>query len=545
MPKKGKSHLPKKLITHLKKLRNIYHKTWNPEFKARYLTPQPEGPLPEPEMEPMVNLGCVNGSSINDLVTVGLSWPINYDGSILQDVRLTQLAQTGQYTIPDPNFPGTIFDTVGSETNWNLIQQDLLGHSPYVQGIANASQADINLISSVSTSREGMTCIGIQGSQSGSALCSSSSTPGASGRFGTTRSSLIVSQPSPVPNPPSQLVEFEGEIVSGSALRNRQEYLNSVFGRVTNSGRPLGEPRWQGPFFDNNTRFQLSESASFGSRMSFQNNVYLSSNIDLYSNYATSIGYTSVPLAQEGLLWTLWPLSRLSQSVSEPQPQTYFDGFQFGTSTRSQYAIGQLGYFINNRQIGCVPLNNLFPVGTTATIKVSPEIVNITQGSSQINNADTTVNIDRPITIIDSLSDSTSQSGLGILPGIQGLNSSLITTTQQMVALVVIKVTEQVARIPNPAAGVSSINKFIYVGYDGWSVVRTTMNPLAPMAAQTYITPQSVTGSVVGDNYQVVFPPNFPQAIFYKNYPRTAPTNTEDGLFSGAPLATSTTTKQS
>ena len=58
------------------------------------------------------------------------------------------------------------------------------------------------------------------------------------------------------------------------------------------------------------------------------------------------------------------------------------------------------------------------------------------------------------------------------------------------------------------------------------------------MAAQTYVTPQSVTGSVVGNNYQIVFPPNFPQSIFYKNIARTAPPSTIDGLFMGAPLAT-------
>ena len=111
--------------------------------------------------------------------------------------------------------------------------------------------------------------------------------------------------------------------------------------------------------------------------------------------------------------------------------------------------------------------------------------------------------------------------------------------------MLVIKVTEQIARIPNPAAGIAGGNKFIYVGYDGWSVVRTTMNPISPLAAQTYVTPQSVTGSVVGENYQVIFPPNFPQAILYKNIQRTTPTNTEDGLFSGTPFATSTTRKQS
>ena len=37
------------------------------------------------------------------------------------------------------------------------------------------------------------------------------------------------------------------------------------------------------------------------------------------------------------------------------------------------------------------------------------------------------------------------------------------------------------------------------------------------MAAQTYLSPQTVTGSVSRENLQVVIPPNFPQTIYYKN----------------------------
>ena len=66
------------------------------------------------------------------------------------------------------------------------------------------------------------------------------------------------------------------------------------------------------------------------------------------------------------------------------------------------------------------------------------------------------------------------------------------------------------------------------------------MNPVGPMSAQTYVTPQSVTGSILGDNYQVIFPPNFTQNIFYKNIARTAPNSTVDGLFMGTPFVNST-----
>jgi len=57
------------------------------------------------------------------------------------------------------------------------------------------------------------------------------------------------------------------------------------------------------------------------------------------------------------------------------------------------------------------------------------------------------------------------------------------------------------------------------------------------MAAQTYITPQSVTGSVVGENMQVVLPPNFPTTVYYKNELRKIPVNTTVGLFAGTAIA--------
>ena len=41
--------------------------------------------------------------------------------------------------------------------------------------------------------------------------------------------------------------------------------------------------------------------------------------------------------------------------------------------------------------------------------------------------------------------------------------------------------------------------------------------------AKTYLTPQTVTGSVVNKNYQVIVPPNFPNTIYYKNKEYSSP----------------------
>jgi hypothetical protein len=121
-----------------------------------------------------------------------------------------------------------------------------------------------------------------------------------------------------------------------------------------------------------------------------------------------------------------------------------------------------------------------------------------------------------------------------MLPGIQGLNDSLLTATEQNLAICVIKVSEEVARIYNPTSGVASSSRYVYVGYDAWSVILTTANPIGPMAAQTYITPQSVTGSITNDNHQVIVPPNFPTAIYYKNVKRNVPNTTFAGTFAGS-----------
>ena len=107
--------------------------------------------------------------------------------------------------------------------------------------------------------------------------------------------------------------------------------------------------------------------------------------------------------------------------------------------------------------------------------------------------------------------------------GVQGFEESLTYNTGQQVAITVIKVSEQVARIFNPNAGVGADNRYIYVGYDGWALILTTTNPVGPMMAQTYITPQSRTGSVVENNYNVILPPNFPTTVYYKNQNYSVP----------------------
>ena len=124
----------------------------------------------------------------------------------------------------------------------------------------------------------------------------------------------------------------------------------------------------------------------------------------------------------------------------------------------------------------------------------------------------------------------------GVLPGIEELNQMLMLDLTQNISVIVVKVSEEVARIKNTVAGVSASGRYIYVGYDGWAVVLTSANPLGPMAAQTYITPQSVTGSVVGENMQVVLPPNFPTTVYYKNELRKVPVNTMVGLFAGTSI---------
>ena len=254
------------------------------------------------------------------------------------------------------------------------------------------------------------------------------------------------------------------------------------------------------------SNFQVSNALGAGQSTPFQSAVYLSSDVQLYNISATAAGYGNITLSQEGVLWTLWPLTKSSPGDSGQVTGTYFDDFIFGTAKASRYPIGQMGFFTNNILQGCTPFG----------------AVNTNSGWNPGV----------------SLGGASAQSGLnpyspGILPGIEGLNQALLITTEQEVAIVVIKVAEEVARIFNPAAGIAASERYIYVGYDAWAVVMTTANPMGPMAAQTYITPQTVTGSVVGNNYQVILPPNFPEVVYYKNQRRVVPVDTDVGLFAG------------
>jgi hypothetical protein len=260
---------------------------------------------------------------------------------------------------------------------------------------------------------------------------------------------------------------------------------------------------------DNNT---LSNQLESGISTPFQAAVYLTSDVQLYNISATAAGYGNITLSQEGVLWTLWPLTKSSPGDSGQVTGTYFDDFIFGTAKSSRYPIGQMGFFTNNILQGCTPFG----------------AVNTNSGWSAGMNTGTGT----------GMSPGLSSYSPGILPGVEGLNQALLITTEQEVAIVCIKVAEEVARIFNPAAGIAASERYIYVGYDAWGVFLTTCNPVGPMAAQTYITPQTVTGSVVGSNYQVIMPPNFPETIYYKNQRRVVPVDTDVGLFMGTNFVT-------
>lgn len=261
------------------------------------------------------------------------------------------------------------------------------------------------------------------------------------------------------------------------------------------------------------SQYDIGNQLVSGSPTPFQSAVYLTSDVQLYNIAATAAGYGNIVLSQEGVLWTLWPLTKASPGDVGAATGTYFDDFVFGTAKSSRYPIGQMGFFTNNILQGCTPFG----------------AVNTNSGwnpGAQINGV--------------------GQPGLnpyspGILPGVEGLNQALLITTEQEVAIVVVKVAEEIARIFNPAAGIAASERYIYVGYDAWAVFVTTANPMGPMAAQTYITPQTVSGSVVGNNYQVVVPPNFPTTVYYKNQRRVVPVDTDVGLFAGTAFTASGT----
>lgn len=256
----------------------------------------------------------------------------------------------------------------------------------------------------------------------------------------------------------------------------------------------------------------VTNSLRNGVNTPFDSSVYLSSDVSLYGQIsgAAATNYSPVTLSQEGILWTLWPLTR-DKNPEHPY-LTYFDDIYFGTAKQSKYPLGQLGFFINNKIIGCTPIGSTNPNSGANVANIS------TFPTSTFDNNEYTP---------------------GVLNGIESLNQALLTVTGQQVAIVVVKVSEQIARVENPESGLAADNEFIFVGYDGWAVVNLTSNPIGPMAAQTYITPQTVSGSNTIENMQVILPPNFPTSLFYKNNPYTVPVNSNMGLFMGTPFMAS------
>ena len=230
----------------------------------------------------------------------------------------------------------------------------------------------------------------------------------------------------------------------------------------------------------------------------FQSTVYSTGLTDIYKSYYVGQGYNAVTLSQEGLLWTLWPLSKPQRIKSSLKNQRVDNLIEFATSKSSHYRIGQLGYFFNNVEMGCTIFGGQIPTNYASNHSVGVKPIDDTY-------------------IFDD------QIYLRGINGVQTLAISLLITTKQMVGIVVVKVSEEIARMINPASGEMGSDRFIYVGYDAWAVINTSTNPRSPMMASTYVTPQSVTGQVTSENYQVIFPPNFPHNVLYKNMQRIIP----------------------
>ena len=515
--------------------------------------------LPEAEMQVMPNLGCLNGTYINDIVSVNVNWPL---GPISSERLFSQLdgqsdTQSFQQILNDFQYGSTNIDGTFA------VNSNIPDGTPYIP--FNVDE----LPRTISTG-------------SGGSSPNASTTNLLYNRRG-------VNSPQPISNLINPNIPFIDNFNANffeNILPNffREEFqsnppsiTNSVSSIISNRGTP------------------------------FQSTVLLNSNMDVYSPPMVANGYTNVALSQEGLLWTLWPLSRPDNLSTSNQSPTYFNSFNFGTAFSSTYPIGQMAFFMSNRLNGCTPLGGIRPTGVATQQNVdnvntlsSPILIaggiDIAALEYLLRNEPNFSDIFPPPT---SSPNTTKSSGItsdvDLLPGVETLNSALLVSTKQLVALVVIKVTEQIARVFNPAAGTSSNNRFIYLGYDGWSVVRTTANPVAPMSAQTYLSPQTVTGTLGSTNvlcdpergnpnrdntepsllprcpvfpprntltrgerssepirdtgyrstgqtqplnHQVIFPPNFPQSIMFRNLQRTAPIGTIDGLFSGGVFAT-------
>lgn len=241
---------------------------------------------------------------------------------------------------------------------------------------------------------------------------------------------------------------------------------------------------------------------------SFQSTVYLTTNTDMYNISAVANGYSSITLSGEGLLWTLWPLAKNKGNVNINGLETYFDQFTFGTRLKSRYPIGQMGFFFNNQQLGCTPFGTINLRDNEGLHSPLPNVPFNTGDPIPKESEEFDPIVGQP---------SLSLEEPGYKPGVQAFDETLLVDYKQHASIFVIKVSEEIARIFNPTAGISSAERYIYVGYDAWSIFRITSNPVGPMAAQTYLSPQTVTGSVTRENLQIVIPPNFPQTIYYKN----------------------------
>ena len=506
-----KSKSKTSIFRKLRKLKELYRNTWREEFARQYLLSKPSDPIPEAQIQPMTHLGCLHGSQVNDLVTASLTVPLDYQSF------LAQLARASQILTQDFATPGQSSD---SQSNVEisipadtapLVARDILGSEVFLTSVVDSGSA------TNSQAPDSLIC-----AEDG--ICTQQANQVAS------TVPIFVQQPSQPPldgwnNPFGEAVYNAttgqqcgigpGLVPCSQAVQNDPRLLplsEDLYGFQSNAIFSSGITQNLRP-----EESSLNALISTGFQTPFQNNVLLNSDTTIF-NTTFSQGYSSVPLSQEGLLWTLWPLSRDNKSTANQSDATYFNKFTFGTAKNSSFAIGQLAFFSNSREIGCTPFGSVYPSSIDFQSGLSNDIEEgITQLSQVSDGATVGASFfnEVPISVKNQMTGRTNN--LGIMPGVQNFNSTLLTTNQQMVALVVIKVTEQVARIPNPSSGVAGDNKFIYVGYDGWSVLRITSTPTNPMSAMTYVTPQSVTGSVAGDNLQVIFPPNFPQSLLYKN----------------------------
>ena len=301
-------------------------------------------------------------------------------------------------------------------------------------------------------------------------------------------------------------------------------FPNLTYASTTNQDTP-GQPNTS-PILDPDQSGDpiVTNQLTTGHQTPFTHSIALNINAPTMTVSAVASNYAAVNLSQEGVLWTLWPLAKPKQDRKSRSKinSTYFNDFQFGTATSSNYRMGQFGYFYNNENQGCIPMG--------------AELAGFSSDTGLLN-----TNLLGQVGTINNRQINGRYHQHQINPGLQGFYRTLLISTQQLVAILVVKVSEEIARVPNPASGEMGQDRFIYVGYDAWAVVRTSANPVGPMIGQTHISPQTVTGNITKENYQVIFPPNFYNQVFYKNGERSVPNDTRAGLSNPHIFPTSTT----